>query len=355
MNHPIPLMLTFEEKYQALLAKDPAYEGVFITGVKSTGIFCRTTCTARKPKAENVVFFDTTQEALQHGFRPCKVCKPLEDRDATPAYIEGILQELQTDPFLRIKDQDLRDRGISPSRIRTWFNKHHNMTFHAYQRMLRINHAYQAMEAGSSVTEAAFDHGFDSLSGFQDRFQAIFQTSPGQRQGKGVIHLHRFTTPLGPMYAAATDQGLCLLEFTDRRMLETEFQDLSRRLTSVFLPGETPIIRQTMEQMAEYFAGKRQTFDLPLHTPGTDFQQAVWQELQQIPIGSTRSYSAQAERMGRPKAVRAVARANGMNRIAIVIPCHRVIGVDGSLTGYAGGLARKQWLLEFEQKVAIQG
>jgi AraC family transcriptional regulator of adaptative response/methylated-DNA-[protein]-cysteine methyltransferase len=276
----------------------------------------------------------------------------LEPLDATPDYIQAILEELAANPYLRIKDQNLRERGISPSRIRTWFQRHHQLSFHGYQRMLRINYAYQQMEAGQSVTEAAFDAGFDSLSGFQDRFQAIFQTTPSQRAGKSVIHLKRFSTVLGPMYGAATEQGICLTEFTDRRMLETEFKDLSKRLNAVFLPGESPFLTQLETELTEYYAGERTHFEVPLHTPGTEFQQAVWQKLQEIPYGETRSYSEQAQLLGKPKAVRAVASANGMNRVAIVIPCHRVIGANGHLTGYAGGLARKQWLLDLEKKIA---
>ena len=152
------------------------------------------------------------------------------------------------------------------------------------------------------------------------------------------------------MFACASDQGLCLLEFVDRRMLETEFQDLQKRLKAKILVGENEHIRQAQKEITEYFAGTRKKFEVKLHTPGTDFQNQVWQELLQIPYGSTRSYQEQAEQIGNPKAVRAVARANGCNRVAIIIPCHRVIGKDGSLTGYAGGLERKRWLLEHEER-----
>ncbi|MFT6655416.1 MAG: AraC family transcriptional regulator of adaptative response [Marinomonas primoryensis] len=151
------------------------------------------------------------------------------------------------------------------------------------------------------------------------------------------------------MFVCATDDGICLLEFVDRRMLETEFEDLQRRLKAPIVAGENAHTKQLKQELEEYFLGSRQVFTVPLQTPGTDFQNGVWQALGTIPYGETASYQEQATRLNNPKAVRAVARANGMNRIAIVIPCHRVIGKDGSLTGYAGGLERKRWLLDHEK------
>jgi AraC family transcriptional regulator of adaptative response/methylated-DNA-[protein]-cysteine methyltransferase len=155
------------------------------------------------------------------------------------------------------------------------------------------------------------------------------------------------------MFAAATDAGVCLCEFTDRRMLESEFNDLRKRLNAVILPADGNVhLRQLEAELHQYFAGDRKVFEVPLDTPTTPFRQRVWDELRTIPYGSTRSYADQARRIGNPKAVRAVASANGHNRVAIVIPCHRVIGADGSLVGYAGGLARKQWLLDLERRHA---
>ena len=152
------------------------------------------------------------------------------------------------------------------------------------------------------------------------------------------------------MFACTTDKGLCLLEFTDRRMLETEFRDLCKRLKAVMLPGKNKYLDLVQTQVLEYFEGERKDFTIPLHTPGTEFQQSVWKVLQQIPYGETWSYKQQAIKLNNPKAVRAVATANGYNRIAFIIPCHRVIGSNGELTGYGGGLDRKKWLLDLEQK-----
>ncbi len=341
-------LLTFQDKYNAIGKRDTRYEGMFITAVTSTGIFCRPSCCARKPKAENVIFFNTAQEAMQNGFRPCKVCRPMEALDETPEYVKDIIKELHDDPFLRIKDYDLRQRGIEPSHIRRWFKKHHNITFHAYQRMLRINIAYRSIQKGNTVADSAFASGWDSLSGFNESYRSIFGNSATHSKGTKVINIVRFTTPIGPMFACATEQGVCLLDFSDRRMLETEFKDLCKRLNAVILPGDNPHLDHLQSELKEYFSKQRKQFTVPLHTPGTHFQQSVWEVLQEIPYGETRTYKQQAHALGKPKAVRAVASANGHNRVGIVIPCHRVVGSDGSLVGYGGGLYRKQWLLDLE-------
>jgi len=165
-----------------------------------------------------------------------------------------------------------------------------------------------------------------------------------------MIKTIKIETPLGEMITGATDEGVCLLEFSDRRMLNTEYKDLIRLLNTTLEEGENKHLRNLRNQLKEYFEGKRKEFSVSLITPGTEFQQAVWKELLNIPYGSTRSYQEQAVALNRPDSVRAIANANGMNRISIVIPCHRVIGTDGHLTGYGGGLKRKKWLLDHEKK-----
>jgi AraC family transcriptional regulator, regulatory protein of adaptative response / methylated-DNA-[protein]-cysteine methyltransferase len=343
-------MLDTATMYQALLDKDSTYEGSFIAAVKTTGIFCRPTCTARKPKPENVTFYPSTKEAIQHGYRPCKVCRPLEKLGETPTYIQDLLNELAADPALKLKDWDLRSRGIEPSALRRWFQKNHGITFHAYQRMCRINTAFKKIQEGESVSTAAYESGFESLSGFGDSFRTIFGVAPSKSKDQRVIDLMRLEIPLGTMIACGVAEGICLLEFSDRKMLESEFKALSRYLNATIVQGSNPHFGQLQQELEEYFAGKRQQFSVPLYTPGTDFQQQVWTELQAIPYGTTRSYKAQAIALHKPEAIRAVAGANGMNRISIIVPCHRIIGEDGNLTGYGGGLWRKKWLLDFEKK-----
>jgi AraC family transcriptional regulator of adaptative response/methylated-DNA-[protein]-cysteine methyltransferase len=344
-----------ETMFRAFEERDTRFEGVFVTAVKTTGIFCRPSCRARKPKRENMEFFSSAHDALAHGYRPCRVCHPLEPAGETPQWIRSVLREIERDPGSVVRDFDLRSRGIDPARIRRWFQKHHGMTFHAYARMIRINGAYDEIRAGTRVTDAAFDQGYESLSGFGERFRNTTGFAPSESVARPIIRVRRIATPLGPVLAGATDTGLALLEFTDRRMLERQLSILERRVGARSVSGDHEWIRTIEAQLAEYFSGARREFDLPLDLRGTPFQEAAWRELLTIPYGGTRSYADQARRIGRPTAVRAVGRANGDNRIAIVVPCHRVVGADGSLTGYGGGVWRKRALLDLETRSAVSG
>ena len=338
-----------EIMYQASFAKNPEFEGVFWMGVKTTGIFCRPTCTARKPKFENVEFFNTTKEAILKGYRPCKVCKPLENPNETPVGIQILLNELAADPSLKFKDYDLVERGLEPATVRRWFLKHHGITFHAFQRMFKLNSAFKKLNSGENVTAAAFDSGYESLSGFNDSFKNIFGVSPKNSKSEKVVDLKRIETPLGTMIACADENGICMLEFSDRKALPTELKEISKHFNANIIQGENPHFKILEQELVEYFAGKRQIFTVPLSLVGTAFQKKVWEVLRGIPYGTTRSYQQQANILGNPKAVRAVANANGLNKISIIIPCHRVIGTNGTLTGYGGGIWRKQKLLELEQ------
>ena len=341
--------LTKEIMYQAIVEKDTSFEGVFFTGVKTTGIFCRPSCTARKPKLENVEFFKTSKECILKGYRPCKVCKPMKTLGQIPIEYQQIIEELTADPSIKFKDYDIKQRGIEPSQIRRWFLKNHGITFQAYQRMFRINSAFKKIQNGESVTYTAFDTGFESLSGFGDSFKNIFGVSPKNGKHQTIVDLKRIETPLGPMLVFATSQGICLLEFTDRKMLETELKSIVKLLNATIIQGHNEHFDTLETQLREYFKGMRKEFSVPLHTLGTDFQKKVWTALQLIPYGQTKSYKEQATTIGSPESVRAVANANGMNKISILIPCHRVIGADGHLTGYGGGLWRKKYLLELEE------
>ncbi|WP_341850005.1 methylated-DNA--[protein]-cysteine S-methyltransferase [Kaistella rhinocerotis] len=338
-----------EIMYQASFNKNPEFEGVFWMGVKTTGIFCRPTCTARKPKFENVEFFNTTKEAILKGYRPCKVCKPLENPDETPVGIQSLLNELAADPSLKFKDYNLVERGLEPATVRRWFLKHHGITFHAFQRMFKLNSAFKKLNSGDNVTAAAFDSGYESLSGFNDSFKNIFGVSPKNSKSEKVVDLKRIETPLGTMIACADENGICMLEFSDRKALPTELKEISKHFNANIIQGENPHFKILEQELVEYFAGKRQIFTVPLSLVGTEFQKKVWEVLRGIPYGTTRSYQQQANILGNPKAVRAVANANGLNKISIIIPCHRVIGTNGTLTGYGGGIWRKQKLLELEQ------
>lgn len=337
--------------YQALLDRASEYTGVFFVGVKTTGVFCISVCRARKPKRENVEFYSDMKSALGAGFRPCKVCRPTENACSAPDFIEQAVTLVRNNLKSRISDTQLRERNISPERVRRWFLQHHGMTFQAFQRMMRVNVALQELKGGRSATDVAFDSGYESLSGFGYTYKKLTGAAPSE--GRQTIMIHRFTTPLGPMFVCATAHGVCLLEFVDRRMLETEFSDLQRLLNARILAGENEHTRQAEKEISDYFAGHRRHFDMALDLPGSAFQRLVWQGLQDVPYGQTTHYQCLAERIAKPLAVRAVAAANGANRVAIVIPCHRIIGKNGTMTGYGGGIARKKWLIEHEARHAL--
>lgn len=338
--------------YKALLERKESFVGIFFVGVKTTSVFCIATCRARKPKKENVEFFSSFKDAMDNGYRPCKICRPTENATQAPQQVERAIKLIKENPKEKITDHHLRLQNIGPELVRRWFKKTYGMTFQTYQRMYRINNALKELKNGKNTTESAFDSGYGSLSGFGYTFKKVMGSSPKNSSENNLILINRLTTPLGPMFVCATEKGVCLLEFTDRRMLETEFTDLQRLLKAKIIIGENEHIKQVKKEISEYFEGKRKTFDVTIDAPGTDFQKTVWARLQEIEYGTTTSYQAQAEKVNNPKAVRAVASANGHNRISIIIPCHRVIGKDGKLTGYGGGIERKKWLIEHEGKNA---
>lgn len=341
--------LTEEIKRKAFYDRDLSYVGLFFIAVRTTGIFCRLGCPARVPKPENITFYESVKEALDAGYRPCKVCKPLTSVGDPPEAYRELLSELHRNPEIRIRDSELQRYGIQAEALRRWFKKHHGITFQTYQRYIKIGRAVKHLKSGARVTDVALES-YGSLSGFQESFKQSLGVSPKAATEKNVILITRFATPLGLMMAGAVNDKLCLLEFCDRRMLATELEQLQRIHRSVYLTAHCPLFDEAKIQLDEYFAGNRTEFDLPLSMEGTPFQQLVWNALLTIPYGKTRSYAEQARSIQNPQAVRAVGRANGMNRIAIIVPCHRVIGEDGSLTGYGGGLERKQWLLSHEAR-----
>jgi AraC family transcriptional regulator of adaptative response/methylated-DNA-[protein]-cysteine methyltransferase len=334
--------------YRALVDRDSAYDGVFTVAVRTTGIFCRPTCPAKKPQRENVEYFRTVGDAMAAGYRPCKRCRPLEPRGKTPDWLSGLLEAVESEPGRRWTDADIRTVGVDPVRVRRWFQDNHGMTFHAYQRSRRLGMALGQMRNGSDQVGTAYDHGYESLSGFREAFERLFGDTPGRKKSTNQAVVTRYLTPLGPMLAAATDDGVCLLEFHDRRMLETQIKRVKQLLQCEISPGVNAHLEQMEDELARYFESRFERFTAPLVLKGTPFQEAVWKRLLQIPYGETLSYEQLAKDIGRPGAQRAVGRANGDNRLAIVVPCHRVIRSDGTLRGYGGGLWRKQYLLDLE-------
>jgi len=319
----------------------------------STGTFCTEGCTDTTHDADIGRAFDTARNALAAGFRPCRKCSPLKTGVADPAWLVPMMSEVDADPARRWHDHDLELMGLDPAAVRRWFIANHGLTFHAYTRLRRLGQALQQIQHGTPVTEAVVAQGFESESVFRDAFTQVFGNPPSAVDRESSIWINRVATPLGSMIMGVHDNGLCLLEFAERRMLETQLTRLRQRMGRVFLPGDHPLMQQVKKQLDAYFEGTLRNFSVPLQAPGTAFQEAVWDALRQIPYGAMCSYADIANIIDHPGAVRAVGRANGDNRIAIIIPCHRVVASDGELTGYGGGLWRKEFLLAMEQAQAF--
>ncbi|MCG3123343.1 MAG: Bifunctional transcriptional activator/DNA repair enzyme Ada [Phycisphaerales bacterium] len=346
-----------DRMYDAFRRRDAALAGKFYMAVTSTGIFCRPGCPAKLPRPERCEFYPTPAAAMQAGYRPCLRCKPLQGPGEVPAWAAGLAALLAADPPRLVTADDARRLGVHPATAARYFRARMGSTFQALSRARRVGAAIASLRAGQvGLSRAVRQAGFESESGFRKAASELFGSRAMQDANDlRTLTARWLTTPLGPMVAVASDTGVCLLEFLDRRMLETNFRTLRGRLGCPIVPGASPFLDQVERELAEYFAGRRSVFDVPLHAPGTPFQELVWAELRRIPSGQTRSYQQIAAAIGRPSAVRAVARANGDNRIAILIPCHRVIGADGSLTGYGGGLDRKARLLEIEGVAGVSG
>ncbi len=349
-DSPAPIPLAEMEK--AFYSRDASYDGLFFTGVTTTGIFCRPSCPAKKPLPGNAVYFAKASEALFSGYRPCKRCAPLSST-SDPAWVGELVAEIEADPTRRIREGELRERGLDPATVRRRFMTRYGLSFNAFQRARRLAAAFEDIKQGATIDDAVFEHGYESHAGFREAFSRLFGSTPGEiAKGKGdFVRIAWIESSIGPLIAGATERGIVFLEFSDRRMMEVQAETLARRLSLPVAPGRNEHLVRLETQLAEYFAGKRRDFDLPIYEPGTPFQERVWTALRSIPCGATWSYAELAKAIGEPKATRAVARANGMNRIAILVPCHRVIGADGGLGGYGGGIWRKKVLLDLETRI----
>jgi AraC family transcriptional regulator, regulatory protein of adaptative response / methylated-DNA-[protein]-cysteine methyltransferase len=339
--------------YDAITRRDTTFVGVFFTAVKTTGIFCRPGCGAKLPRRQNVEFFATAKEALFAGYRPCLRCRPMDPAGQRPPWFDRVLAATQQSDQPRLKAADLRRLKVHPATVARWFKSNYGMTFQAYQRARRVGLALRRIREGATVTTAAMKSGYQSESGLREAFVSVFggggeAPRAAAKNGAAPLLAKWLTTPLGPLLAVASDRALMFLEFIDRRALETQVAVLRRRTRRPVIPGDNAILQKTTRELDLYFAGRLRDFTVPLDAPGSPFQQQVWAQLHTIPFGQTRSYAQQAAAINRPSATRAVASANGDNRIAIIIPCHRVIGKDGTMTGYGGGLWRKEWLLKHE-------
>jgi len=342
------MKLTEQEKYKIFAARDTRFAGRLFLGVTSTGIFCRPGCPARTPKAENCRFFDKADKAVAAGFRACKRCHPMNMPGEASTLVKTLINLVEDNPDRRWSEKDLLARNIDPSTARRHFKERFGMTFSAYVRQRQLALASRALGKGDSVINAQLDAGFESPSGFRTAYAKTFGTAPKNATGEALL-IDWIDTPLGPMVTICNDAHVYLAEFTIRKNLHGQIAKLSKRHKRAILPGRTQVTSMVADQISGYFKGTLSNFDLPIVTTGTDFQKQVWDALIAIPYGQTCSYADLAVNVGNEKAVRAVASSNARNGLAIIIPCHRVISKGGGLGGYAGGLDKKQWLLDHEK------
>ena len=336
--------LTDDDRWQIALAKDRAFDGAFVTGVHSTGIYCRPSCPARAPKRENVRFYATCEDAETAGLRACKRCTPHSIAPDEQAVLK-CLELLRSSEAPVSLDNLGIVTGYSPTHLQRVFKRSVGMSPAAYHRALRRERAGETLSASERVTDAVYDAGYSAPSRFYaDNKERLGMSASAWRDGgRGVtIHYAIAQTSLGKMLVGATEKGVCRLSFDEG------YADLEQRFPKAELIEGGAEFELLLDQIIDAVEKPGKAPHIPLDVQGTAFQEAVWQELRKIPAGETRSYAQIAAAAGNPKAVRAAGSANGANNVAVLIPCHRVVRTDGSLGGYAYGLDMKRELLRRE-------
>lgn len=342
--------MNYEIYWQAFSNNDKRFDGIFFTGVKTTGIFCKPSCTARLPKRENIEFYQTWQEAENKGFRACLRCKPKNFGEVDPQTKIAIqvceLLETQENSSL----DDLSEKlNLSPTYLQKTFKELIGVSPKKYAENLRLNRFKSELKKNTDIVTAMYESGYSSSSRLYENISAKLGMTPKtyQKGGKGMkIEYAVIDSELGKMLVARTERGVCAVTFGDDeeflvRKLNEEYPnaEISRNQTN---------LKDYIEAILQNLAGRNKIIELPVDVRATAFQMQVWEELRKIPYGETLSYKQVAEKLGNPKAVRAVARACATNRVAVVIPCHRVVGSDGSLSGFRWGIERKKKLIETE-------
>lgn len=340
-----------DPRWQSIVKRDQQVDGSFVYSVKTTGVYCRPSCAARLARPENVRFHETGEDARTAGFRPCKRCKPdeaslSERHKETIAAVCRLIEAAENEPTL----QEMADSaGLSTYHFHRLFKSITGLTPKAYALAHRSNRMRKELERGNSVTEAIFESGFGSSSRFYEKTNGVLGMTPTDfRQGGAKVEI-RFAIgecSLGSILVAQSERGICAI------LLGEDPDELARDLQDRFPNANFKGGDKEFEKLVSKVVGFVETpgigFDLPLDVRGTAFQQRVWQALRKIPAGTTVSYSELAERIGSPKAVRAVAGACAANKLAVAIPCHRVVRNDGGLSGYRWGVERKRTLLNRE-------
>jgi AraC family transcriptional regulator of adaptative response/methylated-DNA-[protein]-cysteine methyltransferase len=336
--------LDAETAWAAFMRRDRSWDGRILGAVKTTGIYCKPSCPARRPKRDNVEFYASADEARSAGYRPCLRCKPDEvgrDREAVTRALKLIEQAEEAPGLAELSAQV----GYAPHHFQRIFKRDLGVSPAEYARALRNRRTEAALKANDRVTDAVYDAGYSGPSSFySDAKERLGMTPSAWRDGgRGeTIRWTHFDSPLGQMFIAATSKGICRLTFDDSE------DSLRRLFPNATLVQDDGGLKELVEGALEAIERPLAMPDLPIDVAGTAFQEAVWRELRKIPAGETRSYAEIAAAIGHPKAVRAVGSANGDNHVCVLIPCHRVIRSDGSLGGYGGGIERKKKLLAAE-------
>ena len=355
-------MLDFETCWKAVEGRDKSFDGKFFFGVITTGVFCRPSCPARRPLRRNVRFYEAVDGAQADGLRACLRCRPLALNGTDPNIetIRRLCRFIESNAAEPISLADLsRESGLSPYHLQRTFRAIVGVTPKQYLDTFRMKRLKSSLREAKDVTEAIYDAGFGSASRVYERADTRLGMTPNEYRSGGAgksISYVTTETSLGHMMIGATDRGLCFLQFDE------SIPDLIRELTreypkATIEPARRPLhpdFERWIESLNEFIAGERRDLNLPLDIQATAFQMRVWNYLQQIPYGHVESYGEVAAGIGQPRAVRAVARACASNRVALIIPCHRVIRGTGELGGYKWGLPRKRVLIDRERAARVR-
>jgi len=338
--------------WNSVIARDHQADGAFVYAVRTTGVYCRPSCASRRPRKENVAFFDTTTAARRAGYRPCRRCHP--DEAAADPWIDKIrracvyLANVDGHPSLAALAERV---GGSPYHLQRNFKRIVGVTPREYADAVRVRKVKRALRGGEPITAAMVEAGYGSSSRFYERVgdQLGMVPSTYRRGGAGMtIRYATTTSALGRLLVAATPRGVCsvALGANDADLLAY----LKREFPAATIAADSASLTEWIDAVVEHLDGTRPRLDLPLDIRATAFQRQVWQALTAIPLGETRTYADVARAIGRPRATRAVARACASNPVALAIPCHRVVAADGSAGGYRWGIARKKALLDREHR-----
>lgn len=342
-----------DSRWQAVTMRDASADGAFVYAVATTGVYCRPSCGARRPLRQNVRFFHSAAGAEKAGFRPCKRCKPnaLADMDVIAEKVAAACRQIETGEIAPTLDDLAREADLSPYHFHRVFKATTGVTPKAYADAHRSERVRSQLKNGASITRVVYDAGYGSSARFYDTADHTLGMKPGQyRSGGRNLQIRYAVAPcsLGLVLAGATSKGLCAIFLGDDAI--SLQRDLRERFPNAALIEGDREFAKLLAKVAASIETPRKAASLPIDIIGTAFQQQVWAALRDIAPGETATYAQIAERIGKPKAVRAVGTACGANPIAVAVPCHRVVGSDGKLTGYRWGLDRKRALLDRERK-----